>query len=312
VSALTYRAFEPRDLEPSLALFKAAFGGRSLAPGEYEHFFLHANPFGPPMIELAFDGDLLVGHYALCPAESRVDGALVRTARSMTTMTHPDYAGRGIFSSLAERLYGRVERDHGVGFIWGFPNANSHFGFTQKLRWHDLFALFFLDVPAQASATAPRVVPLEPADAHARLASVGAPRSGVQPFARTSRFLDWRYAGKPRYRLVGLEGSDAFAVVSTFEGAEARALNLVDAFFGSARDASALVEGLACHAAEQGCATLSIWCDLRSPVWSAGEKARGRPRGVMTYAGVRRAALADTALDDPRRWCVTMGDSDVF
>lgn len=318
MTQLQYRAFERRDLPAVLELFRAAYGGRSLPEAQYSHFFLEGNPFGPPMIELAFDGDLLVGHYALCPAESLVDGKPVPSARSMATMTHPSYAGRGIFSELAERLYARVFEDHGLGLVWGFPNPNSHYGFVNKLGWKDLFSLHFLDVPANASAS--QAAPLEPLatpEIERRLLALPTPNVGVIPFARSERFLRWRYLSESsRYSFVGASNDASFAVVSTYQESTTtpRTLNLVDAFCESPTAALPLLSALTAHAAHTGHDVVSVWTDLRSPVWGAAERLRARPRGVITYAGVRPSTSADLdgSLSDPRRWRVSMGDSDVF
>ena len=322
MSALSYRPFQEPDLPQVLALFQAAYGGRTLPEADYRHYFLEGNPFGPPMIELAFDAEQLVGHYALCPAESRVDGALVPSARSMATMTHPAHAGRGIFSELAERLYHRVFADHGTAFVWGFPNPNSHYGFVNKLGWSDLFSLHFLDLPTTgADDRAPALAPIDAAEAERRLAALPSTAPGVVPFARTARFLRWRYLHEPtRYTLLGSADDPSFAVVSTYAAAATptapavRTLNLVDACAGAPRAVGALLAGVVRYGSTSGHDAVSVWTDLRSPVWAAAERLRGRPRGVITYAGVRAAPWADGdgSLTDPRRWRVSMGDSDVF
>jgi hypothetical protein len=318
VNELRYRPFEPQDLAAVLDLFRVAYGGRSLAASQYRHFFLDGNPFGAPMIELAFDGDALVGHYALCPAESLVDGTLVRSARSMATMTHPAYAGRGIFSELAQRLYARVFDEHELAFVWGFPNPNSHYGFVNKLAWKDLFSLHFLDVPACApNSGSAELVALEPGDVERRLGALPRTIDGVVPSARTSRFLRWRYlSDRSRYTFVGASSEQSFAVVSTYQESTTtpRTLNVVDAFYETARDALPLLEAVTAYAASTAHDVVSVWTDLRSPLWGAAERLRARPRGVITYAGVLPSMHADLdgSLSDPRRWRVSMGDSDVF
>ena len=321
MSALQYRPFRADDLPAVLALFQAAYGGRTLPEADYRHYFLEGNPFGPPMVELAFDGDALVGHYALCPALSGVDGALVPSARSMATMTHPAYAGRGIFSELAERLYHRVFAEHGRALVWGFPNPNSHYGFVNKLGWRDLFSLHFLDVPpAGPDDRAAVLAPLDATEAERRLADLPPAAAGVVPFARTPAFLRWRYLRDPaRYTLLGAADEASFAVVSTYAAAPTptapavRTLNLVDALLTAPRAAGPLLSAVARHASHTGHDAVSVWTDLRAPLWAAAERLRGRPRGVITYAGVRAAPWADVeGLSDPRRWRVSMGDSDVF
>lgn len=319
MNPIQYRAFRSDDLPAVLDLFRASYGGRSMPEADYRHFFLDGNPFGPPMIELALDDGKVVGHYAMCPAESLIDGKSVLSARSMTTMTHPDYAGRGIFSDLAEKIYDRVQRECGLSFVWGFPNANVHYARVQKVGWKDLFALYFLDIPV-AEAAVRKTATLEPlaaADVERRISALKGDFTGIRPFARTWRFLKWRYLSNPqRYTFMGAVDESFFAVVSTYQDAVSsqRMLNLVDAFYETPRTAAALVESVTAYAAKAKYDVVSVWTDLRSPIWGAAERVRGRPRGVITYAGLRPLTLSDDdgALSDPRRWRIGMGDSDVF
>jgi GNAT superfamily N-acetyltransferase len=56
---------------------------------------------------------------------------------SLDTMVHPDFRGQGMFTKLAEDLYGRIAND-GMPIVYGFPNAQSHGGFVKYLKWVDL------------------------------------------------------------------------------------------------------------------------------------------------------------------------------
>ena len=56
-----------------------------------------------------FEEDKLIGHYAASPIELIIDGEKIKTALSMTTMTDPEFGGKGIFSKLASSLYREME-----------------------------------------------------------------------------------------------------------------------------------------------------------------------------------------------------------
>lgn len=311
---LTWRAGTAADVGAILALFERAYG-RRLSPETYAHFYLEGNPFGPPMIELVLSGERIVGHYATCPVVSWVDGALVRSVRSMTTMTDPEFEGRGIFTELAQRLYRRISRDHGIRFVWGFPNPNSHYGLARRLGWSDLQPLFFLDLAAGEHGE-PAAIELTWAEASAAWATTERDSAAIVPLARTPEMVAWRYGAMPdrHYRHVRAPGSGAVAVVSTWQPAEgAPVLNVVD-FVGSPgeREARATLASVARLAADEGHGRVAWWGDVRSPVWGAMERLRARPRGIVTYGMVLGLEGAPAELDDPRRWSLRMGDSDVF
>lgn len=94
------------------------------------------NPAGAVIGADAWDGERLAAHYVACPLEARIDGELVRGLVSLNTATHPDYQGRGLFTTLAERAYA-LGAEAGYGFVIGVANANSTPGFLRKLAFQD-------------------------------------------------------------------------------------------------------------------------------------------------------------------------------
>ena len=125
-----------------LDLFKQVFQ-REMGLNFWRWRFLE-NPFGKAIIKLSFDRDILIGHYAVIPMDVQVQGETIKAVFSMTTMTHPEYSGKGIFTCLAEDNY-RLCQDKGFNFVYGFPNRNSHQGFVRKLKWQDLGKLAILE-----------------------------------------------------------------------------------------------------------------------------------------------------------------------
>lgn len=310
------RALRREDTPAVSKLFEAAFG-RGLDHATYEYFFLK-NPFGPPMVELAFYEGRLVAHYGVCPAVSWVRGQKVLSARSMTTMTHPDFEGRGLFTLLATRLYERIHRENGVMMVFGFPNRNSHFGIVHKIGWLDLFPLFFLE---RIPVTSAQVVPEEDVrilDGRQFLESVrGRTMSAaeIQPFLRDLTFYEWRYLKHPekkyRYVIVG-GGQGAVGVLGDYENQGERHLNVVEALVTDIDGAVALLRGALFLGAQEGYHRVRVWADLRSVLFAAAEKLRFVPVGPITYFGFKPLDKTSEQWGDPRLWRVTMGDSDVF
>ncbi|MDZ7543464.1 GNAT family N-acetyltransferase, partial [Clostridium perfringens] len=63
-----------------------------------------------------------------------------KLALSMTTMTHPDFAGKGFFTKLANGVYEKMKESN-YKTVLGFPNVNSHIGFVKKLGWKDIYEI---------------------------------------------------------------------------------------------------------------------------------------------------------------------------
>ena len=95
------------------------------------------NPAGAVVGADAWDGERLAAHYVTCPVEARIDGRVVRGLLSLNTATHPDYQGRGLFTTLAEAAYA-AGAAAGYGFVIGVANANSTPGFLRRLAFQDV------------------------------------------------------------------------------------------------------------------------------------------------------------------------------
>jgi hypothetical protein len=310
---LEFRSFREEDLGRVLSLFLDVFG-KEMDETFYRWRFLD-NPFGPAMVLLALDGDRLASHYAVCPALSLIEGKPVLTAQSMTTMTHPDYGGRGLFPAMARALYDQIHGAHGVRAVFGFPNPNSHYAFGAKLGWRDLFPLFFLERPVAEEDEGPwRHVDREE---QRSLVESAAPAAGCLPYRRDGTFLEWRYHRNPvcRYEFLAAEDSEdpCCCVVKerTVEGGVM--MDVVD-FLGSTERAAVDEALRAVHARARALSAerVSGWLDLRHPAFPAMERMRYRPAGPITYFGIKPLATLPDCAADPRSWRVTMGDSDVF
>ncbi|PRQ10222.1 hypothetical protein ENSA7_00300 [Enhygromyxa salina] len=119
-----------------VALFERVFAKPMGASESLDHWRwkFAANPVGPKVIELVWDGEQLVGQYAISPRRLVCNGERQLAALSLDTMTDPDYGRQGIFTASAEASYARLI-DNGFTCVYGFPNANSIHGFEKRLDW---------------------------------------------------------------------------------------------------------------------------------------------------------------------------------
>ena len=113
-------------------LFSLAFE-KEMDESLWEWAFME-NPCGDPIVSLCFEGDVLVGHYAVIPYDLTYQGQLIKGSLSMTTMVHPEHHKKGIFVKLAQQVY-CVAKELEYDLVFGFPNKNSAPGFERKLDW---------------------------------------------------------------------------------------------------------------------------------------------------------------------------------
>ena len=129
---LIIRNYQEGDEYGILDLFKDSFNKKmniSFWKWRYAN-----NPWDNEMISLAIHKNKIIGHYAVCPVAIKDLENIEMGALSMTTMTHPNYRGMGIFPLLAKNIYD-ICRKKDYFLIYGFPNEMSYEGFVQKLGW---------------------------------------------------------------------------------------------------------------------------------------------------------------------------------
>ena len=114
-------------------LFLESFG-KSLSSDLWDWAY-QINPFGDPIVSMAFDGDKLVGHYAVIPMDLHSKDKKIKGYLSMTTMVSIDFRRHQLFRVLADRVYSRIENRNEPAVVFGFPNNQSAPGFVKRLKW---------------------------------------------------------------------------------------------------------------------------------------------------------------------------------
>lgn len=136
------RGYQSGDEMAICALFEKVFGkpmGKTESIRHWRWEFLE-NPADGLFVQLAWDGDKLVGQYTASPVYMYADGRNITAALSHDTMTDPEYARLGIFRNTAEALYADQKKE-GHFFIYGFPNRNSIHGFIKHLQWQRIMTV---------------------------------------------------------------------------------------------------------------------------------------------------------------------------
>lgn len=88
------------------------------------------NPDGRVISFSAFDGDKMVAHQSFVPCYLKVGDRLVKSARSMSVVTLPDYQGQGIFSKLTNMAV-ESAKQQGYEMLFAVTNANSYGSFVK-------------------------------------------------------------------------------------------------------------------------------------------------------------------------------------
>jgi hypothetical protein len=314
--------YAPNDEKKILELFRLSF--RKELSLDYWNWRFRDNPTKKLMIKLMWDGDTLAGHYAVSPVEMVIDGEVKLTALSMTTMTHPDYAGRGIFSMLAEELYKDIATSHMVSLVWGFPNTNSHYGFIKNLKWKDLslVSTFCLRLQKFKTTSEKNTISVK---THFEKAHADTAQTFMENFTvksrRSLKYLNWRYTNNPSadYTIFELRDADkAYFMVTkifrSFNEPEGFEVDIVELFFPpDANLLSSCIQAIKEHYHGHSILQVNTWIPLSDSRHIHLEKI-GFSYGLpLTYLGMRNLDQENISLrENFNNWYFSMGDSDVF
>lgn len=321
---LHYRAYQPGDEKKILELFKLVFG-REMSP-DYWKWRFKDNPAQLIHVDLAWHKDQLVGQYATSPVTLAISGEDCLTNLSLSTMTHPDYRGKGILENLANRCYERAESNGSV-FAWGFPNANIHYTRNKKLKWADIY-----EVPTMrlALTSGVRLPSGSQSENIVEVREFGREfdvlwdklRNRCQVMTkRDARYLEWRYLQCPSQRYTVLSHIQngevrGYVICKLFENGSERVADVVDLLADNDDDVGCqLVLAAIKWSSGQSCKAVNMWMNVHHPLHGILEKLNFQNTAPVTYLGGRllKGGSPKTAtLYAYNNWYLTMGDSDVY
>jgi GNAT superfamily N-acetyltransferase len=129
-TALDVGPYRPGDEEGILDCMRVCFGlDRDVATWRHVYF---ENPSGPPIILLARDCGIVVGHESLVPRRVRAFGCQGLVGHNLWIMTRPEWRRRGLSRMLALEA---IEQTRRAGFLatYAFANPQSLPGFVKHL-----------------------------------------------------------------------------------------------------------------------------------------------------------------------------------
>ena len=101
---------------------------------KYLNWLYFENPRGVVRGYDAYDGDLLVAHYACIPI--KINGFLTNSLLSLNTATLPNYQGRGLFGVLARQTFEDASKS--FANVIGVANSKSVGGFVNHLGFSNI------------------------------------------------------------------------------------------------------------------------------------------------------------------------------
>lgn len=277
------------------------------------------SPAGESIIQLAWDGDVLAGHYAVTQVSLSVEGERGSSGLDVTTMTHPDYRGRGLFRKLAEATYGH-SADVGLGMVWGFPNRNSHRGYAQDLGWVDIWEIPTLRWRApmltRLGTSSLDIAEVFSFDERFDDLWREVRRDHCVMVERDLQYLKWRYTAKPeaQYRIVVCQDGHNLFGYAVFKRYEDE-LQVVDLLIqDDVEIGRQLLVEVARIAVSESAGAISLWLNVTHPLHRTLERMGFENGAPVTYfAGLAlRPDLVNKGVYDFRNWYITMGDSDVY
>ncbi|PKM87472.1 MAG: hypothetical protein CVU87_09530 [Firmicutes bacterium HGW-Firmicutes-12] len=137
------------DISEMAKLAETHYGKAEISNEEYLQWEYSKNPHGNVIGNVARNSaGELVAQYLIMPKDVWYNGRVYKGSHSLNTLTHPDYNGQGIFTSLARKTY-QDGIKQGVIFTYATPNPNSYYGFSKKLEFVSLGNLDFFIKPVK-------------------------------------------------------------------------------------------------------------------------------------------------------------------
>jgi GNAT superfamily N-acetyltransferase len=320
----TIRDYQAGDEEKILTLYQEA-NNREMTLAHW-HWKFAENPFGGAIIKLLFDGDKLIGHYAVMPMDVLVQGTSVKAALSANTMTHPDYRRRGIFVYLAEETYKQC-RQEGIKFVYGFPNQNSYHGFVKRLMWRGFGNIIVLerDLPVRGKRAILNEAKLHAVDRFDERVTLlwNQVKSDYNIIVtRTENYLNWRFVRHPTVsyeKIVFTETADSlegFMILKTYLSEDGAIGHIVDILSGNN---DVIIQDFVNYAlncfTERKMKMLSCWVPKDSVYARILVREGFNRKEFNAYFGVRplneESAWAKS-IKDLSNWHLTMGDLDII
>lgn len=269
------------------------------------------NPIKDLLASVWIENNLLAANYSASPCLLRIKGNAYKTGLSVTTMTHPDFRGRGLFPLLANELYAYM---HSLGYlmVWGFPNRNSHPIFRDYLGWKDIYTIPMMRLPLASVKGNHRLYNFDDNFDLDYLPPVGSDH--LIHIQKDKSYLRWRYKDNPRgpYRNSIVRMGDnvsSFCISKPYLDG----LDMVDIQVRDLDEGEYLLRQVISLAVNSGCKYINCWAPEHHFIHLLCWKLGFRPSSTGTHFAFKSFSPDfNGMLENYENWFIQMGDSDVY
>jgi len=300
------------------SLFKKTF--QKEMSEKFWNWRFEKNPYGKPMIKLAFLNDKLIGNYLVHPIQIEYNQKQLLSLFSMTTMTDPDFSGQGIMTHLANEVYKKAQSMN-FNFVFGFANKNSINLFTKKLDFKQLqimseFSIDFNKIKHIKSDLICKKINYFD-DSFSNLYDEQKLELNYLITPRTKEYLNWRYIQHPEVSYHCYEISidnvlQGFFVLKIFKN---NTCHIVDFYIKNSNTLfQAMISSIASFCKDHLLSNLTLWINRQLPLFSFLENLGFQSLEQPIYFIVKplNQISLNPILLNYDNWYITMGNSDVY
>ena len=265
------------------------------------------NPIDELQMCVAISNGNIVANYAVAPSYITIGDTRFKSAISLNTMTHPNFAGQGLFVKLAQKLYEQLKNNN-YELLYGFPNYISNRTFINKLNWKNIYEIPTLEliVEKQLEYQPSEIIEKE------NTKTFNNYYSNKIHINKSPDYLRWRYEEKPNCKYYFLETiNGGWCIYKYYEDI----INIVDYYITENKDIYNIIGFLTEKAITNKKTKITIWSSINSSLHIIFEKLGFRNRYPITYFGATDFGLnekLDLDVFDHRNWIINMGDDNVY
>ena len=274
------------------------------------------NPLEDILVNAALENNKVIANYSVSPCKICVNGNIEKAALSMTTMTHPDFRGRGLFVKLANSLYEKM-KEYDYRAVIGFPNRNSHFIFVNRLNWRDVCEMPTMKLNLSTIGSLVNYRSFNIINDKKFLLDYSKLINNHNEKMRVYKdlkYLKWRFRDNPvnkydNYVIVQGQSVVSSIVTKKFNNSE---IDIVE--INSLEDyyTKQILEGVIKKGKKDDLKYVNMWCQLNDIMYEAVKEYGFVNCEPISYFGVKDFKEKSTDLSACDNWNIQMGDSDVY
>lgn len=313
---IDFKKYSIGDEKSILEVFEMCFN-RKMTYNYWKWRYADNIYFKDNVINLAWDGNRLAGHYALSPTHIYINGVRYNSGLSMTTMTAPDYRGRGLFTQLARDLY--KNNGQSIDIIYGVPNQNSVKGFIEKLDFKLISEIPMLEckVPEEKFSVDKRCLIIESFDDRFDELFEKKLKEYKVITSRNSDYLNWRFCKNPenKYQIHAyIEDNKilGYLVTKVYSGNGTRTGDIVDILVTS----GIILNKLLCFAfttfQSEKVSTINTWFNDKDLFITMEDSGFYNNGSKFNFIVRNNSNKCSNEIFDFNNWYITMSDIDIF